>query len=179
MNTKLVTIPLLLLGLTGCATDTGTAKKEEATAQPQDVTVEFRPLADKMVAAWSTLDASKAAPYYAKDADLAFFDATPLKYKGWQEYADGFSKATGDWKSLTIAINPDFRATREGNVVWATCTAHFEMTPKKGNVMSMDGRMTEIWEKRGDTWLSVHEHVSVPMPETPAPTAKKPAGRKK
>ncbi len=175
MNTKLLSISLLLLGLTGCAPDTGTAKKEEVSAQPQDVTAEFRPLADKIVAAWSTLDVSKAAPYYAKDPDLAFFDTAPLKYKGWQEYADGFSKAAAGWKSMTIAINPDFRATREGNLVWATCTAHFEMTPKKGNVMSMDGRVTEIWEKRGDIWLSVHEHVSVPTPETlaPSPKAKK------
>lgn len=172
MNTKLLSIPLLLLGLTGCATDTNTPKKEEASVQPQDVTAEFRTLSDKMTAAWSTLDPSNAAPYYAKDPDLAFFDATPLKYKGWQEYADGFSKAVADWKSMTITINPDFRATREGNVVWATCTAHFEMTPKKGAAKSLDARMTEIWEKRGDTWLSVHEHVSVPMPETPAPTPK-------
>src|SRR6266481_6217532 len=38
---------------------------------------------------WSTGDPTKVAPMFAKDADLIFFDITPLKYNGWAEYEKG------------------------------------------------------------------------------------------
>jgi ketosteroid isomerase-like protein len=173
MNPKLLSI-LLLACLAGCGPNTSTVKKEDTAAQSQDVTSEFRPLMEKILAAWGTLDASQPAQYYAKDPDLAFFDVAPLKYTGWQEYADGFAKEAGDWKSMKVSLGPDFRATRVGNVVWATYTVNFEIDPKKGSVMKLDGRGTDIFEKRGDNWLIVHEHASVPLPE-PAP----PAGKSK
>jgi hypothetical protein len=35
--------------------------------------------------AWSDLDPAKAARFYAKEADLIFFDMAPMKYTGWSE----------------------------------------------------------------------------------------------
>ncbi len=35
--------------------------------------------------AWCTLDAKNAAPFYDKAPDDVFFDAAPLKYRGWPE----------------------------------------------------------------------------------------------
>ena len=50
---------------------------------------EFGGLIKQYYTAWSTLDPDRAAPLYAKDADLVFFDIAPLKYSGgWQEYRD-------------------------------------------------------------------------------------------
>ena len=165
MKPKLFGLPLLLACLTGCGPSAGTANKENTAAQAQDVSAEFRPLVEKIVAAWATLDPSKPGEYYAKDPGLTFFDVAPLKYGGWQEYEDGWVKMIQDWKSLKIAVNPDFKATRMGNAVWATSTMHFDIEPKKGAVMKSEGRATQVWERRGDNWLIVHEHISVPMAE--------------
>jgi hypothetical protein len=46
----------------------------------------LRVLVPKIVEAWGTLDISKVAPYYATDADFAYFDVLPMKYNNWQEY---------------------------------------------------------------------------------------------
>jgi len=169
MKRNLFLLPLVLAGLTGCSPSADMAKKDDTAAQRLDVTAEFRPLVEKIVAAWATFDASKPAEYYAKDPGLAFFDVAPLKYSGWQEYEEGWAKVIQDWKSMKIALNPDFKATRMGDVVWGTGTMHVAIEPKKGAVMHSEGRATQIWERRGDNWLIVHEHVSVPMQEPAAP----------
>jgi ketosteroid isomerase-like protein len=39
---------------------------------------------------------------------------------------------------------------------------------KDGSKEAMDGRWTLVWEKRGDDWLVVHEHFSVPLGPPPA-----------
>lgn len=150
--------------LAACGPDPGNAPKAVAPAPKQDVSAEFRPILEKALAGWATLDPANAAEYYAKDADAVFFDIAPLKNKGWDDYAAAFKKAAADWKSLKVTLNPDFAATRIGNVVYATYTIHFEVEPKKGPAMKADGRGTEIWEKREDKWLVIHEHASVPMP---------------
>jgi ketosteroid isomerase-like protein len=151
--------------LAGCAGD-------QTPGKPQDATAFFKPDFDKICAAWSTLDASKAAPFYAKDPNLAFFDVTPLQYKGWQDYEDGFKKATADYKSLEVTLEPDFRAMQLGNIAWATYTFDLVVQPKTGDVVKQQGRGTDVLEKRGERWLIVHEHVSVPMAQEQQPKAK-------
>jgi len=170
MKRKLFWLPVALACLIGCGSSVNVAK-EETAEQKQDVTAEFRPLVEKVVAAWATLEPSRPAEYYAKDSDLAFFDAAPLKYRGWQEYEAGWEATVKDWKSMKIAPGSDFQATRMGNVTWVTCTMHVEIEPKTGAVLKMDARLTQIWEKRGDNWLIVHEHLSVPIAEPAAPAA--------
>ncbi len=138
----------------GRAADTGKVK---------NATAEFRPRVEKIFAAWATLDPTKAAAYYAKDSDLAFFDITPLKYLGWKEYEDGFRQIAADWKTLKITIGPDFKAYSTGNVAWVTYTFNFEIEPKSGETMKGEARGTGIFEKRDGGWLITHEHISAPM----------------
>ncbi|HWR49868.1 MAG TPA: nuclear transport factor 2 family protein [Bryobacteraceae bacterium] len=133
-------------------------------AQLEDATAEIKPLMEKVNAAWMTLDPSKAAPYYAKDAGLAFFDIAPLKYAGWREYQEGSEKVFSDWKSIKLTMGPDFKAYKNGNFAWATYTMAFEIEPKSGDTMKATARGTDVFEKRGGQWIIVHEHVSAPMP---------------
>ena len=140
-----------------------------------DATAEFKPLIEKLNAAWESMDTGKVAPFFAKDADFAFYDIAPLKYKGWQEYEEGFKKVAADWKRIKLSVRPDLRVSKSGNIAWASYTVGFEIEPKKGDMMKGEGRSTEILEKRGNAWLIVHEHVSVPMAEpkpAPKPAAK-------
>jgi len=53
---------------------------------------EIRATLERLYAAWSDRDPSKAAPFYAKDSELAFCDVTPMKYAGWSEYAPEFRR---------------------------------------------------------------------------------------
>ena len=126
---------------------------------------EFKAMIDQYYAAWSTLDPDKAAKFYAKDADLPFFDVAPLKYKNWAEYRAGVLKAfTEPMASGKLTPNDDLKITQRGNVVWTTLTFHLSAKPKAGGSMEVECRHTAIWEKRGSKWLIVHEHVSAPLP---------------
>lgn len=116
--------------------------------------------------AWSTLEAENAAPFYAKDADLAFFDAAPLKYSGWAAYAEGDQKAFLDGTTrLTFRPNDDLKTTERGDVAWMTLTLHVTSVRKDGKTLELDCRHTLIWERRGGKWLIVHEHLSAPLPD--------------
>lgn len=126
---------------------------------------EFKTMIAEYYAAWSTLDPDKAAKYYAKDADLPFFDVAPLKYKNWADYRAGVLKAfTEPMASGKLTPNDDLKITQRGTVVWTTVTFHLSAKPKAGGSMELECRHTAIWEKRGNKWLIVHEHVSAPLP---------------
>jgi len=122
-------------------------------------------LIERYYAAWNTLNTDNAASFYAKDANLVFFDVVPLKYKGWVEYKEGVQKAFFDKISAgKLTPNDDLKITRRGNVAWMTLTFHLSFTLKTGEAMEVDCRHTAIWVKRGAKWLIVHEHISAPLP---------------
>lgn len=124
---------------------------------------EFKTLIERYFAAWSSLNPDNAAPLYAKNPDLVFYDIAPLKYTGWAEYDKGVRNVLGGFESLKLTPNSDLKVTRRGNVAWTTVTFHLSAKQKGGGQMEMDGRHTAIWEKRGGKWLIVHEHFSAPL----------------
>jgi len=126
--------------------------------------VEFKALIDRYYSAWSSLDPNKAAPLYAKDADLVFYDIAPLKYTGWTEYDQGVRKIFSGFETLKVTPNSDLKVTRRGNIAWTTVTFHISAKLKSGSPMEAEGRHTVIWERRYGKWLIVHEHFSAPLP---------------
>ena len=127
--------------------------------------VDFNDLIKRYYTAWSTLNPDNAAVFYAKDADLVFFDIAPLKYNGgWQEYHDTFKKDVGPtFSTLTLTPNNDVKITRKGDLTLTTLTFHLSAKGKDGSPVEFDGRHTIVWEKRGGQWLIIHEHVSKPL----------------
>lgn len=121
--------------------------------------------------AWSTMDPASAEPYYAKDADLVFFDLAPLQYKGWDEYYLGARKLFSNYQSLSLRLNEDARVHWKGDTAWATATWNVQATFVDGAKQDLDLRWTVVLERRGGEWLVVHEHVSAPLP--PAQKAQK------
>ncbi len=125
---------------------------------------EFKDLIRQYNEAWSTANPDKPAPLYAKEADLVFYDVTPLKYTGWDDYKVGVQKNLFDgMASGQLTSKDDLKVTRKGNIAWTTVTGHLSAKMKDGKSLETDYRHTAIWEKRGGKWLIVHEHVSVPM----------------
>jgi hypothetical protein len=75
----------------------------------------LRTLVPKIVATWGTMDISKVAPYYAADADLAYFDIVPLKYNNWKEYSEGVQKYLFEPnRSINAKLNDDLAVHRYG-----------------------------------------------------------------
>jgi uncharacterized protein (TIGR02246 family) len=143
------------------------ARKEVPTKATATLSYDFRGLIERLYQAWSDLDPAKAAPFYAKDADLTFFDIAPLKYTGWTQYAEGVPKAFAAYASGKFTLGKDFRAHRHGSLAWATATWRAELLKKDGTKENAEGRYTVVLEKRGEDWLVVHEHMSVPAPPPP------------
>ena len=130
----------------------------------KDGDADFKALVDKYCAGWGSLDPDKAAPLYAKDPDLVFFDVTPLKFTGWPEYAASTREHFATFESLKLTPAGDLKVTQRGTVAWTTSTIHIDLKQKGANEpMGLDVRQTLIWEKRGPEWLIVHEHFSAPM----------------
>jgi ketosteroid isomerase-like protein len=121
----------------------------------------------QVIAAWSSMDVAKAAPFYAKDPGLTFYDIAPRKYTGWSEYEKGTNEMFKTVKSLAMKVNDDAQVHHAGNAAWATATVDGEMVNKDGSRLKIDARWTSVWEKRGNEWLIVHEHFSMPFPEQP------------
>jgi ketosteroid isomerase-like protein len=133
-----------------------------ATSLPAQSDAEFKHMIQTYWQTWSHLDPDKSAIMYSKDPDLVFFDVAPLKYNGWNEYADGVKKAFATTASAKFTPNDDIKVTHRGNVAWTTETFHGVLTGKDGKTSEMNGRHTTIWEKAGGKWLIVHDHVSLP-----------------
>jgi ketosteroid isomerase-like protein len=124
----------------------------------------LRALVPKIVAAWGTMDISKVAPYYAADADLAYFDIVPLKYNNWKEYSEGAQKYLFDPnRSISAKLNADLAVHRRGSLAWATFTLAIDLVSKDGSSSHLNARWTTVLEKRAKGWIVVHEHVSVPL----------------
>ena len=139
-----------------------TAKRQKTLADSG-----IRKTLEKMFATWSDLDPAQAAPFYAKDPGLVFFDIAPMKYTGWAEIAAEVPKALAAYRSLKLT-SEDLRAHRTGNLAWATTILHGDFAKKDGGTDHLDLRYTAVLEKRRRAWLVVHEHLSVPVGPTPA-----------
>ena len=123
----------------------------------------FRKLIDDYCAAWSTGNADNPARFYAKDANLVFYDIAPFQYHGWKEYHDGVQKEFfANMASGSLTAGKDLKVTRRGTIAWTSVSMHFAEKTKDGKSSDTEIRYTGIWEKRGPTWLLVHEHLSAP-----------------
>ena len=115
-------------------------------------------------AAWTAMQYDKLDAFYAKDANLVFFDIAPMKYDGWPAYKKGAAQMLSVYKSLSGKLSDDVSIHINGNTAWVTATYHGVGKKKDGSKDDvMDIRVTSVWEKRGGQWMIVHEHASVPM----------------
>lgn len=118
---------------------------------------------EKISEAWSTMNLDNIAKYYDPAPSLAFYDIAPLKYTGWAQYAAGSKQEFAGLKSIKFIVNDDAAVHHAGNLAWGTATVKTTMTDKAGKVTKLDCRWTVVWEKKGASWVIVHEHFSAPM----------------
>lgn len=144
----------------------GAAIPRGATSSP-----DLQPMVERYWQAWQK-GPDAAAPLYAKDADLVFYDLEPLKYVGWAQYKSGVvPNILAKFQTVKFTVNDDVKTTSRGGVAWTTATINADGVLKASGPIDVVIRHTAIWEKRGADWLIVHEHVSVPS-SLPAPGGK-------
>lgn len=168
---------LSVLALMACLCACG----DPEPAKTLDASRELRPHINKVFDAWSSLDVAKVAPFYAKETGRAFYEITPLKFSSWAETAAGYKAMTAGVKSVKVEISPDFQAHSNGPIAWVTFTGNFVVGMNDGKTNTSKARVTQILQKDKDSWLIIHEHVSMPMMEQapPPPAAKKAPAKKK
>ncbi len=170
MKLRWIAVGLVLVLLAGAAGTAGQAEKKAATARvAAKPAYDFHALMQKIFEVWSSTDASGAAPYYAQEPGHVYYDIAPMKYNGWQEYAEGYKKLVADCTAVKLTLGSDARAHQRGNMAWATATWRGELVKRDGSKETLEGRWTAIFEKRGDNWIIVHDHFSVALPPPPAP----------
>lgn len=124
----------------------------------------FRKLIDDYCAAWSSGNADAPAKFYAQEDNLVFYDIAPFSYHGWKAYHVGVQKEfLENAASIKLTAGIDLKVTRRGNVAWLTVPMHLSEVSKDGKTTEIQVRYTGIWERRGQSWLLVHEHLSVPL----------------
>ena len=111
---------------------------------------------------WGKLDPSKQAQYYAKGVHT-FFDITPLKYAGWDEYQVGVAKALAGYKAADFVVNDDAQSHAAGDVIWGTATVKYDMTTTADKHEMGNMRWTYVFGKQDGKWVLIHEHVSMPL----------------
>ncbi len=129
------------------------------SAQQSAHAPDFKALMQQEFAAWGALDPAKTAHFYAKDALV--YDIAPMEDVGWRQIDENVRKAFADVQSARWTLNDDVRTHASGNTAWGTATWHGDLSKKDGSSQALDGRYT-VWEKRGNNWLVVHEHMSLP-----------------
>ena len=157
---------ILALTVTLLVALAGAAQTKAPAGKAASADAAFKKMIETYYTDWSQLSTDVPAKYYAKDADLIFYDIAPMKYNGWQAYHDGVQKYFFDTATsarLVPNMN-DLKVTIRGNVAWTTVTFHLSSALKAGGSTELDARHTAIWERRNGRWLIVHEHISVPLP---------------
>jgi ketosteroid isomerase-like protein len=131
---------------------------------------DLRPRVEQYWRAWQR-GPDAAAPLYAKDGDLVFYDLEPLQFTGWAEYRAGVGpNLLAKFERVAFTVRDDVKTTTRGAIAWTTATVEAEGVLKGGAPVHVVMRHTAIWEERGADWLIVHEHVSIPS-SLPAPGA--------
>ena len=158
---------LILGGLLFAGASTLAVALESVTATE---VAQFRGLEDKLWQAWNTrLNPADAAPFYSKQPNNLYFDFSPLKFTGWDEYQRVATKALAGGGHATTHIHDDFTVIKQGDLVVNAFTFDVEFARPGTAAQTMTARETDVWTKENGKWVLVHQHMSTPfMSEPPA-----------
>jgi hypothetical protein len=116
-----VTLIAILFGVTAATLTTRAAQAPD-----------LAPLVTKYWQAWEQ-GPDAAAPLYAKDAGLVFYDLEPVKYSGWTEYKAGVGpNILAKFQTVKFTVTDDVKTTVRGNVGWTTATVKGDGALKGG-----------------------------------------------
>jgi len=127
---------------------------------------QFRDLETQLWEAWNrNLNPRDAAAFYSQDPRNLYFDFSPMKFTGWEEYERVAAQSLGAMGAghAVTKINDDFTVINGGNDLVVTAfTFHVDFYGPDGKPNGMDARETDVWRKTDGKWVIVHQHMSFP-----------------
>ena len=120
-----------------------------------DHTAPIRTLIQNWEKAVAAADRKAILAHHADDVSMFDFPNTVRGIDAYAKTWDFFDES----RRGRVAFEPrDIRVTSGDDVAFASCEIHCEGT----TAGPIDFRLTTCLEKRGDEWLVVHEHHSMP-----------------
>lgn len=124
-----------------------------------------------MFVAWNPGDgpfsADHVAGFYDQTEQYFAFDTlmpTTSVMKGWQSFADNWELALTQLKNFQCELKEIISLEVRGDVAWTGLRLAVNAVEiETGKKLDTTQQVTLIWEKQGDTWRIVHEHLSGPV----------------
>lgn len=135
-----------------------------------ETSTEFLKISKQLATAWSDGPVETAGlrlrKFYAADHDVRLYMPW-APHDGFQTWPD-FEQGLNDYVSLTarkinLVYHGDLEVTQYDDMAWTTATVELNIYRHDKTRVSADGRQTLIWIRQGDSWVIVHEHLSIPM----------------
>lgn len=125
-------------------------------------TTEVTAVLHNIATAYAKRDITALLANFASDPDVLMYGTGPDEKRVGQ--AEIQAQAKRDWaQSEAAAIKHEtVSVSAAGSVAWAAVDGAFEVKVD-GQEMAVPARITYTLEKRGDKWLIVQAHFSVPM----------------
>jgi ketosteroid isomerase-like protein len=121
--------------------------------------------ADRFCKAWSSAvgrpDFETLSKLYAPDTDIVIFDTLPPihGFRGFEQMRQSiYPDVTGIEVRRTGPI--DLKRLANGGVVVTSYPFHLSYSFSDGTGHEIAARISEVWEKRADGYVIVHEHPS-------------------
>ncbi len=130
--------------------------------------VDWNVVADRFCAAWTSdvgkPDFDDLAELYAHDNDTIIYDSLP-PIEGFRGFADLNASIYGDLAELRVQRTGEViaRPLARGEVVVTAYPMRFHYRFADGRTYDFDARISEVWERRGDRYVIVHEHPSTTL----------------
>lgn len=127
--------------------------------------VDWNAVADRFCAAWTSdtgkPDFNSLSEMYAHDDDVVIYDSLP-PLNGFRGFSDLRNSIYDDLKELTVQRTDHVivRSLANGAIVITAYPMRFHYRFADGRTYDFDARISEVWEKRGDRFVIVHEHPS-------------------
>lgn len=129
-----------------------------------DAATDIKALQDNFIAAFKAKNLDGIMKFYVPDETLFVFDVVPPRQfvgaaayrKDWQEFLDSLDGP------ITVEMT-DFAVTADNNLAYGHSIQRVAGKMKDGKNADFTVRVTDVYQKRDGRWLTIHEHVSVPV----------------
>lgn len=127
--------------------------------------IDWDSIADLFCRAWSAEsdkpDFQTLSTMYAPEPEVVIYDSLP-PLNGFRGFADLKSTIYPDLRRLSVKrISPvEWRSFADDRVVIVAYLLRYEYGFRDGRELRFDGRISQLWERRGDRFVIVHEHPS-------------------
>ena len=149
------------LGTFGCSGPKTTTQAPDLAAEQAKV----KTVLDQFAQAWEMEDTTLFARILAHDPDMVCFGTDSAeRFVGWESLRASVPQQLASFDSVLIAVRDQtIKVHPSGEVAWAAETADLDMVAQGQPVKLRGSRITSVLEKRGNDWVIVQFHVSLPV----------------